>query len=130
MSPALKLVLAPLLAAQAVATRRRAPVLPEAEGPREGRVGRGAGALRLLIAGDSSAAGVGVAHQHDALAGHLTRTLHRLSGRAVHWSLHARSGMTTQQVHARCATTLPGADVAVVVTGVNDVIDLIRRGAR
>jgi lysophospholipase L1-like esterase len=125
-SIALKLVLAPLLAAQAVATRRRAPVLPEAEGPREGRVGRGAGALRLLIAGDSSAAGVGVAHQRDALAGHLTRALHQASARPVQWSLHARSGLTTQQVHALLrSTTLPTADVAVVVTGVNDVIDLV-----
>ena len=39
MSLALKLVLAPLLVVQAVATRRRALVLPEAEGPREGRLG-------------------------------------------------------------------------------------------
>ena len=126
MSLALKLALAPLLAAQAVATRRRAPVLPEAEGPREGRVGRGASPLRLLIAGDSSAAGVGVAHQRDALAGQLTRALHRASARPVHWSLHARSGLTTQQVHALLrSTTLPSAAVAVVVTGVNDVIELV-----
>ena len=40
MSLALKLVLAPLLVAQALRTRRRAPVLPEAAGPRQGRVGR------------------------------------------------------------------------------------------
>ena len=50
----------PLLVAQAVATRRRAPTLPEAEGEREGRVGEG-DRLALLIVGDSSAAGVGVA---------------------------------------------------------------------
>ena len=126
MSLALKLALAPLLAVQAVATRRRAPVLPEAEGPREGRVGRGAAPLRLLIAGDSSAAGVGVAHQRDALSGQLTRALHRAAARPVHWSLHARSGLTTQQVHALLrSTTLPSAEVAVVVTGVNDVIELV-----
>jgi len=47
-SLALKLVLAPVLVAQAVATRRRAPVLPEAEGPRQGRVGQGGRALRVL----------------------------------------------------------------------------------
>ena len=47
MSLALKLVLAPLLVAQAVATRKRAPRLPEAAGPREGRVGGGGGALRV-----------------------------------------------------------------------------------
>jgi lysophospholipase L1-like esterase len=126
MSLALKLALAPLLAAQAVVTRRRALVLPEADGPRGGRLGQGEPALRLLIAGDSSAAGVGVAHQRDALAGHLTRALHRAAARPVQWSLHARSGLTTQQVHALLrSTTLPSADVAVVVTGVNDVIDLV-----
>ena len=89
MSLALKLALAPLLVAQAIGTRRRAPALPEAAGPREGRVGEGAQALRLLIAGDSSAAGVGVAHQEQALAGHLSRALHRHTARTVHWSLQA-----------------------------------------
>jgi lysophospholipase L1-like esterase len=126
-SLALKLALAPLLAAQAVATRRRAPVLPEAAGPRDGRVGRdGAQPLRLLIAGDSSAAGVGVAHQEQALAGYLTRSLHRIAARPVAWALHARSGLTTQQVHALLRSdALPEAEVAVVMTGVNDVIDLV-----
>ena len=126
MSLALKLALSPLLVAQAMATRRRAPVLPEAAGPREGRLGRGRDAIRVLIAGDSSAAGVGVADQHLALAGHLTRTLHRCAARPVVWSLHARSGLTTQQVHALLrSAALPRADVAVVVTGVNDVIGQI-----
>jgi lysophospholipase L1-like esterase len=126
MSLALKLALSPLLVAQAVATRRRAPVLPEPTGPRAGRLGQGPAVIRLLIAGDSSAAGVGVAHQDQALAGHLTRTLHRTAARPVQWTLHAKSGLTTQQVHAllRSEAVRP-ADVAVVVTGVNDVIDQI-----
>ena len=126
MSLALKLVLAPVLVAQAVRTRKRAPQLPEAAGPRQGRVGEGAGELRLLIAGDSSAAGVGVAHQDQALAGHLSRALHRLTARPVHWSLHARSGLTTHQVLALLRTHAPlPADVAVVLSGVNDVIELV-----
>ena len=127
MSLALKLLLAPVLVAQAVATRRRALVLPEAGGPRRGRAGRGGPVLRLLIAGDSSAAGVGVATQGDALAGHLTRSLNRRTSRPVHWTLHARSGLTTQQVHALLRSDAPDgeADVAVVVSGINDVIDLV-----
>jgi lysophospholipase L1-like esterase len=109
-----------------VATRRRAPVLPEAEGPREGRLGSGRGALRLLIAGDSSAAGVGVAHQRQALSGHLVHELHRRVQRPVRWWLQARSGLTTRQVHELLrGQPLPRSDVAVVVTGVNDVIDLV-----
>jgi lysophospholipase L1-like esterase len=126
MSLALKLVLAPLLVAQAVATRKRAPVLPEAAGPRQGKVGQGDDAIRLLIAGDSSAAGVGVARQEQALAGHLTRALHRRAARPVHWALVARSGLTTHQVFALLrAHALAPADVAVVLSGVNDVIDLV-----
>jgi len=130
MSLALKLALAPVLVAQAVSTRRRAPVLPEAAGPREGRLGQGADALRLLIAGDSSAAGVGVAQQDQALAGHLSRALHARTARPVHWALRAQTGLTTRQVHqllqAQAAWPIElQAELAVVVTGVNDVIDLV-----
>lgn len=128
MSPlALKVVLAPVLVAQAVATRKRAPSLPEAAGAREGRLGGdGANALRLLIAGDSSAAGVGVAHQDQALAGCLARALQRHLERPVQWRLCARSGFTTQQVFALLREQPPlAADVAVVATGVNDVIEQV-----
>lgn len=123
MSLALKLALAPLLVAQALATRRRAPVLPEPEGPRQGQVGAGR-VLRLLIVGDSSAAGVGVRTQDEALAGHLTRTLARRSGRRVRWQLVAKSGITTVQALELLKQSDPApAEIAVVVLGVNDVID-------
>lgn len=126
MSLALKLVLSPVLIAQALNTRKRTPALPEAAGPREGQLGSGARALRVLIAGDSSAAGVGVALQDQAFAGHFTRALHRRSGRALRWHLRARSGLTTAQLHHMLRwDMLPVADVAVVLTGVNDVIGLI-----
>ncbi|MEP6876491.1 MAG: SGNH/GDSL hydrolase family protein [Burkholderiales bacterium] len=126
MSLVLKLMLSPLLIAQAVGTRKRAPVLPEAAGPREGQIGTGPLALRLLITGDSSAAGVGVAHQDAAFAGHFLRALYKRSGRPLRWRLRARSGLTTRQVHEMLrAEPPPAADVAIVLTGVNDVIDLI-----
>jgi lysophospholipase L1-like esterase len=127
MSLAAKLVLSPVLVAQALATRRRMPRLPEAEGPREGVVGDGPPALRLLIGGDSSAAGVGVAKQDEALAGHTVRPLADRLGAAVAWRLVARSGLTT----AQCADLLAEAaepwraDVAVFALGVNDVIDQV-----
>lgn len=66
--------LAPLLLAQGRFTRRVTPLLPEPVGPRRGKEGRGP-ALRLLIAGDSAAAGVGVASQASALSGCLVREL-------------------------------------------------------
>ena len=124
---ALKFALAPWLVAQAVATRRRAQVLPEAKGPREGELGNGSEpALRLLIAGDSSAAGVGVEFQEQAVAGHLVRALHAATGRRIAWAVRARSGLTTRAVHDLLRhAALFGADVAVVISGVNDVIDQV-----
>jgi lysophospholipase L1-like esterase len=131
---AVKVALAPLLIAQALATRRRAPVLPEAEGAREGSLGeRHAPALRLLVAGDSSAAGVGVARQDQAVVGHLVRTLHRATGRRIEWTLRARTGLTTRGVHDLLLEAAPfAAEIAVVITGVNDVIDQVttRRAVR
>ena len=50
--------LAPLLVAQALRTRRVTPRLPEAAGERSGTQGEGP-RLRLLVLGDSAAAGVG-----------------------------------------------------------------------
>ena len=131
---AVKVALAPLLLAQALGVRRRAPVLPEAAGEREGRVGHGDGPpLRLLVAGDSSAAGVGVARQEQGVVGHLVRTLHRATGRRIEWALRARTGLTTRGVHDLLVGAAPfSADVAVVITGVNDVIDQVttRRAVR
>jgi len=122
---ALKLGLAPLLVAQAVVTRRRTPVLPEAAGPRQGVVGEGP-PWRLLVVGDSSAAGVGVERQSRALALPMARRLAADSGRRVHWQLVARSGITTAQALALLREGPPvHADVAVVVTGVNDVVDQV-----
>lgn len=114
-----KLVLAPVLIAQGLGVRRRALRLPEAAGPREGVAGNGPG-LRLLIVGDSSAAGVGAPDQGAALAGRLVAelgTTHRVS-----WRLIARTGATTADTIARLAATPPEPfDIAVTALGVNDV---------
>ena len=125
MSLALKLVLSPLLVLQALQTRARLPRLPEADGERHGSVGRGP-RLRLLITGDSSAAGVGVVSQREALAGQLTTLLAQDCGACIEWQLVARSGLTTAQtLHLLQRSELPPFDLAVVVTGVNDVIDQV-----
>jgi lysophospholipase L1-like esterase len=128
MSLALKLVLSPLLVTQALCARATLPRLPEPEGPRAGAAG-GAddrALLRLLIAGDSSAAGVGVATQGMALAGPLSQRVAQACGARVQWQLVARAGLTTAQTLALLQTLpLPAADVAVVVTGVNDVVEQV-----
>ncbi len=129
MSLTAKLMLSPVLVAQAMRTRARLPRLPEPEGERQGVVGRGT-PLRLLIAGDSSAAGVGVGHQQQALAQRLARALADAAGARVAWQLRARSGLNSAQTLALLQGDMLGAhtiaaDVAVIVTGVNDVVDQI-----
>jgi lysophospholipase L1-like esterase len=125
MSLAAKLLLSPVLVAQALVTRARVPRLPDAAGAREGEVGRGP-RLRLLMLGDSSAVGVGVAEQSQALAGHLPGALARLAQARVQWRLLARSGVSSAQCLALLAQEAPWhADVAVVVLGVNDVVDQV-----
>ncbi|MDE1948279.1 MAG: SGNH/GDSL hydrolase family protein, partial [Burkholderiales bacterium] len=125
MTPALKLALAPLLVAQAPRTRARLPRLPEAAGERQGQVGQGP-LLRLLVAGDSSAAGVGVALQREALALPLAAALAQECAATVQWRLVARSGVATAQLQGLLrAEGLAGFDLAVVVSGVNDVVDQV-----
>lgn len=112
-------LLAPLLVIQALRVRKTALQLPEATGPRAGITGNGP-PLRLLIIGDSSAAGVGTTTQRSALAGQLATALG--TNHTVEWVLIATTGATTASTLTRLtAMKLPQADVALVILGVNDV---------
>jgi lysophospholipase L1-like esterase len=124
MAPVLK---APVLLAQAAWVVARVPRLPEAAGARAGRIGAGP-PLRLLVVGDSSAAGVGVADQSEALA---CRTAAALApGFDVTWRLIARSGATTAGALARIeAEAAEPYDVALTALGVNDVKNGVRLAA-
>lgn len=119
---ATRLALGPLLIAQARQLRRTAIELPEPRGPRRGTVGSGPVALRLLVAGDSSAAGVGARNQREALAHPLAMRLAQRLGGAVRWQLVAASGLTSEGVRQRLVRARPqAADIAVVIVGVNDI---------
>ncbi|MFG6465293.1 SGNH/GDSL hydrolase family protein [Roseateles sp. BYS87W] len=117
-----KLLLGPLLLWQGRRVRATALRLPEAAGPRAAE----GDALRVLIVGDSSAAGVGARHQDQALAGCLAQALRRRLGRPVGWQLVAASGHGTREAHAQLASAvLQPADVLVTALGVNDVVEQV-----
>lgn len=116
---AAKIALGPLLLAQGRYTRWVTPKLPEPQGTREGETGEGA-VLRLLILGDSAAAGVGAEHQSQALTGRLVSVLSEHY--RVVWKLKAETGLRSHEVLEMVAQEPAAAlDVVVVSVGVNDI---------
>lgn len=115
----------PILLAQGLRVRRTTLRLPEAEGL-VGQVGVGEHPLRLLVLGDSVAAGVGVGHHADTFAGRLAGRLAARSGRPVTWTVIACSGHTAGEArtHLQGRPELAAADFVVLSIGVNDTVSL------
>ncbi|WP_299020093.1 SGNH/GDSL hydrolase family protein [uncultured Photobacterium sp.] len=113
------LLMAPVFVVQGQYVRRNTPKLEEAWGPRSGSIGQGK-PLRLLLIGDSAAAGVGVEHQSQALSGHLVNEL--ADSFQLEWNLVAESGMTTKAMSQQLVyqPRLP-YDIVIASLGVNDV---------
>jgi lysophospholipase L1-like esterase len=119
-------LLAPVLVGQGRRVRRTTPRLPEAAGPRAGEIaGRGA-PVRLLVLGESTAAGVGAADHQAGLAGQVAGTLAAETGRPVRWRVLGRNGATAATTRETLLAPAEGveADVAVVALGVNDTLHL------
>jgi len=112
-------LLGPLLLKQGKMVRQQTIRLPEPEGKRQGVTGNGS-ALRLLILGDSAAAGVGAGHQSEALSGQLVAELSKTY--RLEWQLLAETGWRTRDV-SQAIEQLAGQPFDLIVTsiGVNDV---------
>jgi lysophospholipase L1-like esterase len=96
--------------------------LPETIG-RVGQHGTGPAARHVVVIGDSVAAGVGVAHGEDTVAGCLARAL---ADPAATWAIHARGGLDARGVQGLLGgpavrDDLADADAVVVSVGVNDL---------
>ncbi|MDG4796072.1 SGNH/GDSL hydrolase family protein [Micromonospora sp. WMMD1082] len=112
--------------------RARMPRPVAAAGDDWGAVAGAGEPLRLVVLGDSAAAGVGAPDHQAALAGQTAHSLAALTGRALSWQVSARSGATARtisthlvdRVAAPHAGTSP--DLVLVVAGVNDAIRLRR----
>lgn len=108
----------PVLILQGLWVAARAQRLPPAAGPTSDRIGEGA-PLRILMLGDSSAAGMGAQTQDEALMGQLAQALS--DDFEVHWTLIAKGGVTSSQALSMLlASEAAPCDVAVVCLGVND----------
>lgn len=111
-------LLSPVIVPQLIWVRMRAARLPEAAGPREGVTGQGP-VRRVLVVGDSTAAGVGAETQSDALSGQLAEQLARQA--LVEWRLVARSGAEVSDALEMLRQEPDRAyDYALICLGVND----------
>lgn len=121
--------LSPLMR-QARRVRKRMPSLPEALGERSGLEGAGdvPDLVRLLVVGDSTAAGVGVTSMRDALPPQLSAILAVRRGCTVAWTVSARTGATASVTAEELVPAAPiEQDIAVVLVGVNDVLKMTPR---
>jgi lysophospholipase L1-like esterase len=115
----------PVLLTQGLRVRRTVLRLPDADG-RTGAVDGPGRPLRLVVVGDSVAAGVGVDHHRETLTGELARLLAVTGGHAVSWEVVAKTGATAGEVAAlvRGRPEVAAADVLLLSVGVNDTKNL------
>jgi len=118
---------APVLYAQGRRLRRETPLLPDAAQPWQGSQ-PGPDPLRLLVLGDSTAAGVGAPTQWEALPGNLAREISQLLGRGVTWEARGRNGATARDL---VTDYLPddSYDICFVSIGANDALGIRSRTA-
>lgn len=110
-----------VLAAEAFVATRRTYVRPESAPPVAGVYGdAGRPALRLVVLGDSTGAGLGVRRTDDTVGGRLAAAL-ATDERRVLLSSVAVSGARTADLRAQVGAALADRpDIAVVLVGAND----------
>ena len=116
----------PLMAVQGRYVRSRTPMLPEAGGARIGEHAGEGPPMRILVLGESTAAGCGVSRQSDGMGGQLAQAWTRRTGQAVSWQVVGRNGVTARDTRQRLLPLVPIApfDLAVIILGVNDTKNL------
>lgn len=116
----------PVLIPQAAWVRYRTPRLPEAGGDPHGATPGSGPALRVVVLGESTVAGVGAEQYADGLSACLAERLAARTARPVGWRAVGRSGATARSARAELTPRLAGleADALVLVLGVNDVLGL------
>lgn len=123
-----------MLLTQGRRLRKSTPRLPDAPLPWHGRVDGGGASdderasrpLRLLVIGDSTAAGVGVDHADLGLGGRLAEALAARTGRPVHWRAAGRNGATAADLvhHFLQPALAEPTDLVFLTVGANDALAL------
>lgn len=114
-------LLFPVLLYQGKRARRTTPRLPEAGGSPSGQYGEGTPARRVLVIGESTAAGVGVETHDQGLASQLAKQIYERTGQTIAWQTFGINGIRLGALIGELETAeLPEADVVLLSMGVND----------
>ncbi|MBK8456480.1 MAG: SGNH/GDSL hydrolase family protein [Phyllobacteriaceae bacterium] len=112
----------PIALWQGLAVRRRTERLVPPSGPHEGVTGPGEATIRLLVIGDSSAAGVGVGRIGDGMGPLLAALMADKAGQVTHWRVAGFNSATSGQIRDHVVKHLPrdGFTHIVLSVGTND----------
>lgn len=118
--------IAPFLFLQGSIARWKVGVLPDAAGPRTGRVGEGDDPARLFVIGESTVAGLGARNHDLALAGQFARNLSEQIGRPVEWDVLGKNGVTARRTIEELVPHMPEKPFDYILLGIggNDVMKL------
>ncbi len=116
----------PLLYLQGQYTRRKVGVLPGAGGGISGSIGNSHNALKLLVIGESTVAGLGARTHEFALAGQFAKNLSMRLERDVDWTVIGKNGVTARQTLDELVPQIPEGDFDFILVGLggNDVLKL------
>ncbi|KQT86367.1 SGNH/GDSL hydrolase family protein [Aurantimonas sp. Leaf443] len=135
---ALSWALIPVYVVQGLSVRRRTERMPPPAGPARGRVGpadeagghTSLAAIRLLVLGDSSAAGVGVDDVSECLAPRLAERLFALTGKTVSWRMAGSNSAISAEVRDHVVPNIEREPFThiVLMVGTNDAKNFHRAG--
>jgi lysophospholipase L1-like esterase len=129
-SRAIAVVQSPVVLTQGRRLKRTTPHLPDAAQPWTGEL-TGPDPIRLVVLGDSTAAGVGASTQQEALPGRLADALHARTGRGIRWRAVGKNGATARHLvegYLEEALAEP-ADLLFLTIGANDAMTMRGAGA-
>ncbi|MDZ7603746.1 MAG: SGNH/GDSL hydrolase family protein [Hoeflea sp.] len=121
--------LVPVAVIQGAGVRRTAPRLPPPRGVPKGQVGEGPAEIRLLVVGDSSAAGVGAERIEDTLGPQIALRLNQSTGRPVAWRNAGANSATAAQVRDHVVPNIEERDFThvILLVGTNDAKNFVTK---
>jgi lysophospholipase L1-like esterase len=137
MKPAMNMILAgviswlslPLAIFLGLRVRKSTHRLPPPPGRAKGQIGDGKADLRVLVIGDSSAAGVGADEMNDTLGPQIAARFHEATGKAVAWRNAGANSAVASQVRDYVVPNIEERDFThvLIAVGTNDAKNFLSR---